>query len=120
MTTWASLTADQQALVESLANSVRGAFTTAASLTKQGQVIAAAYNGGISTILNSLDAGETIPNTSGLSGAQGLAPADLINSVGYLIDLSNPANNTQGGGYNTPFHQALRVKLTGINAAVTA
>ncbi len=120
MATWASLTTEQKATVESFVNAIRGATTTFAGLTKQGQVIGAAWNGGVSTIVQSLDAGEVIPNTSGLDGAQSVAPADVTNFAGYLIDLSNPANNQGGGGYNTAFHQALRVKFSGINAAVTA
>lgn len=120
MATWASLTPEQQNDVESLANALRGAAVTFESLAQQGSIISAAWNGGISTIVNSLGSGEVIPCTSDLVGAQSLAPADVINFAGYLIDLSNTANNTGGGGYNTAFHQALRVKLCGINAAVSA
>lgn len=119
MATWASLTNEQKNAVESLANAVRGAATTMARLTHQAEVIAAAWNGGLGTVVQSLDSDEIIPNTSGLDGAQSLAPADLTNFAGYLIDISNTANTQQGGGYNTPFHQALRVKLTGVNASVT-
>ena len=120
MATYASLTPEQQDSVQSLVNALRAAYIALQAAAKQGQIMGAAWNGGISTIVNSLDAGETIPNTSGYAGAQGLAPADVVNSVGYFIDLSNPSNNTGGGGYNTAFHQALRVKFSGINASVSA
>ena len=119
MATYASLTPAQQDAVQSVANAVRGLQITWQKLATSGQVVAAGWNGGISGIVGSLDAGEVIPNGSGLAGAQGLAPADLTNMVGYLLDASNPSNTQGGGGYNTPFHQALRVKACGINAAIS-
>lgn len=117
MATWASLTPEQQNAVTSLDRAVRGAQAIEAKLMITGQAISAAWNGGISTVVGTLndDATGMIPNTSGLDGAQSLSRADLTNLVGYLIDMSNPANNTGGGGYNTAFHQALRVKASGIN-----
>lgn len=119
MATWASLTQQQQDAAQSMANAVRGLQITWQHLATGGQVVSAAWNGGISDIVNGLDSGEIIPNASGLAGAQGLAKADLINMVGYLIDASNPANVTGGGGYNTAFHAALRVKACGINASLS-
>lgn len=120
MATYASLTADQQALVQSFVNGLRGADIKLQAVMSDALVLGAAWNGGVSTIVQSLDAGETIPNTSGLDGAQGLAPADVTNTAGYFIDMSNSANTVGGGGYNTPFHQALRVKFAGINASINA
>jgi hypothetical protein len=120
MATYASLTAEQKDATQSLVNAIRGATIAFAALAKQGQVVSAAWNGGLSDVVNSLDANEVIPNTSGYAGAQGVSKADVTNFAGYLIDLSDAMNDTGGGGYNTAFHQALRVKFSGINAAVNA
>lgn len=118
MATYASLTDEQKDQVQSVLNAVRSAAAVLANLANQGQAIGAAWDGGIATLVNGLDPTEVIPQTSGLAGAQPVAPADLINFAGYLIDLSNPSNQQASGGYNTPFHQALRVKLCGVNAAI--
>lgn len=120
MATYASLTTEQKDAVQSLVNGLRGADVAIQAVMRQAAVLGAAWNGGISDLVNGLTDGEVIPNTSGLAGAQSVSKADAINSVGYLIDMSNAANNTGGGGYNTPFHQALRVKFAGINASVDA
>ena len=115
MATWASLTDEQRDTVVSLDRAVRGAQTIEAKLMIAAAAIGAAWNGGVGAIVAGLDAGTVIPNTSGLDGAQSLSQADLSNLAGYLVDMSNPANNQGGGGYNTAFHQALRVKASGIN-----
>lgn len=118
MASYESLTAEQKQAIQDLANPVRSADSLVSRVMILGQAISASWNGGVSDLVNSLDDGEVIPNTSGLAGAQGVSKADLINSVGYLIDMSDPANNTPGGGYNTAFHLALRVKFSGINASI--
>ncbi len=118
MAAWADLTPEQQSQVQNLVNPVRSFVAELARVATHGIAASADWNGGTSTIVNSLDADAVIPSTSGLAGAQGLVKADVINMVGYLIDLSNPANNTSGGGYNTAFHRALFVKAAGINASL--
>jgi hypothetical protein len=120
MATWASLTADQKTAVQSVANAVRSLQITWQKLSEGGLIISAAWNGGVSDLVGSLadDATGAIPNDTGLAGAQSLSKADLTNMVGYLIDASNPANSQGGGGYNSAFHQALRIKACGVNAAI--
>ena len=120
MASYESKSDEEKAAIQSVANAARGMYIALQGLADDGQILAAAWNGGISDMVNSLDPAEVIPDTSGLDGAQSISKADLINTVGYFIDLSNPANNQGGGGYNTPFHQALRVKFAGINAAASA
>lgn len=114
MATWASLTPTEQADVQAFMGSLRAFAGDLAILANEGVAVGAAWNGGLSTIVGTLGADEVIPNASGLDGAQGVVPADVANMAGYLIDLSNPANNVGGGGYNTAFHRALMVKLAGI------
>lgn len=118
MATWASYTEDQRTAVQSVVNAVRSIQVAMQKLAEDGQVISAAWNGGISTLVNGLDAGEMVPNGTAYAGAQSLGKADILNLVQYIIDLSNPANAQAGGGYNTPLQQALRVKACGVNAAI--
>lgn len=111
---WSDLTVDEKDKVLNLVNPLRGFSGELAKLSNFGIAISADWNGGVSDIVNSLDATAIIPNTSGLAGAQSLAPADVVNFVGYAINLSDVTNNTGGGGYNTNFHRALEVKMAGI------
>ena len=117
MATWASLTAEQQSAVEGLANSLRSFAQHVAQASDLGVNLGAAWNGGVNAVVASLGSTEIIPNTSGLAGAQALLPADITNFVGYAINISDPANASQGtGGYNSGFIRALAVKLAGYNA----
>ena len=114
MATWTSLSPSQQASVETLANGLRAFMSEQAKLADMGVNLAALWNGGVASIVNSLGSTEVIPNTSGLAGAQDLAPADITNAVGYAINQSDP-NSSQGGvgGYNTSFIRTLAVKMAG-------
>ena len=114
-----SLTASQQAAVQSFATSCRSFAAGLSQLNILAAAIGAEWAGGVSTLVNSLQSGDLIPNTSGLAGSQDLAPADVANLAGYATNISNPNNADQGaGGYNGSFIQALCVKAAGINAAI--
>jgi len=116
MATWASLTNEQQAAVEAVANAERSFSMHMAMAADLGINIAAAWNGGVSTIVGTLGSTEIIPNTSGLAGSQALLPADMTNVAGYAINMSDPSSGQGGtGGYNTGFIRALWVKLAGLN-----
>lgn len=123
MATYASLTPAQQDAVENLVNPLRAFAAQLMHLNVLAARISADWNGGVSTIVGTLDSGETIPNTSALAGAQGLAPADVTNLAGYAINHCDPsrsptANDGTGGGYNSAFIQALAVKAAGIGATL--
>lgn len=111
---WNELTPQEQSQVLDLTNSCRSYAKELAQLANLGDGVGSAWDGGTATVVNSLDSTAVIPNTTSLAGAQDLSPADVTNMAGYAIDLSNPANNQSGGGYNTAFHRALDVKMTGI------
>jgi hypothetical protein len=82
--------------------------------------ISAAWGGGISTLVGDLQSGDIIPNASGLAGAQDFTQADIADLAGYAVNISNPANSSQGtGGYNGSFIAALFVKAAGINATIS-
>lgn len=111
---YSELSVEQQEALQNLVNPLRSFAAELAQLSNLGIGLAAAWNGGIGDIVASLDAEESIPSTSGLTGARDATKEDVLAFIGYAIDLSNTANNTPGGGYNTAFHRALAVKLAGI------
>jgi hypothetical protein len=116
-----SLTASQQQQVQDLTNACRSFMAMLWQLNILGAAIAANWNGGTTTLVQSgLQSGDLIPQTSGLAGAQPLAAADVTNIAGYAINFSNAANASQGtGGYASPFIEALAVKAAGIGNAIT-
>lgn len=117
MPMWDKLGDNEREAVQSLANALRGAAVTMGSLTKQGQVISAAWNSGINGLVGSLDSDEVIPNASGLAGARDLTAAEIVVFVGYMVAISDPSNIKESA-FNKSSDQALRVKLSGINAQV--
>lgn len=124
MSTYASLTLPQQEQVQDLTNNIRSLASLMSEVSILSAAIGASWNGGTSTLVQGLTNTEIIPNTSGLAGAQPLAPADVTNFAGYAITFADPTkspNGTDGtgGGYSSAFIQALRVKLCGINASIT-
>jgi len=73
----------------------------------------------MNTLVGDLSSGDIVPNTSGLAGSQDLLASDITDIAGYAINISNPANASQGtGGYNGSFILALAVKAAGINASI--
>lgn len=115
----AALTSDEQETVLQFVASCRAFAADLGQLNVLGAAIAAGWAGGISTLVNSLDPADLIPNTSGLAGAQPLGKADVANIAGYGTTISNPTNPSQGtGGYNSAFIEALLVKAAGINASI--
>lgn len=114
-----SLTADQQTAVLAFTTNCRSFAAQLAQLNILGAAISAAWAGGISTYVSSLQSGDIIPNVSSLAGSQDLQQADVANIAGYATTISNPANASQGtGGYSSAFIQALLIKAAGINASI--
>lgn len=70
------------------------------------------YNANVSAILASLDAGEIIPNSSGLDGAVSLTKEDLITVTSHVQNmLTNMSTHTSG--FNTAFLRQVWVKFGG-------
>jgi hypothetical protein len=114
-----TLTADQQKAVTDFTLSQRAWAAQLAQLNELGASIGAAWFGGINALVGSLQAGDIIPNTSGLSGSQDLLQADVTNLALWANALSNPANGDQGtGAYASVGIQQTCVKAAGINASV--
>ncbi len=114
-----SLTSPQQEAVQSFTTSVRSFSAQLGQLCVLANAIGAEWSGGVSTLVGDLSGGDVIPNTSGLAGSQDLLASDVSALAGYAINISNPANASQGtGGYNGSFIQSLCVKAAGINASI--
>jgi hypothetical protein len=116
MATYASLTSEQKAAVDELANNVRVFAGELAQLCNHGRAAASKWAGNVENIVGSLTNGTTIPNNSGLNEGQSLTKEQLTNLVGYLMTLSETADN--GGGYNTNYHRSLYVAAAGMLSTI--
>jgi len=105
MATYQSLTIEQQRLLQSFTNTLRAWAGEQARVNNHGAVLDTDYTAQASAIINSLTAGEIIPNTSGLDGAAGIAKEDLISVVAHVQGIL--------AGFNMAGHRQLWVKLAG-------
>lgn len=111
-----SLTVDQQQNVIDFANSCRSWAAMNTRLNILSAAIAAAWSGGISTLVGSLQAADQIPNTSGLAVAQDLQQADVSNLANWATAHCSTTNADQGtGSFNSGLIQAVCIKAAGIN-----
>tara|TARA_R110000772_G_scaffold267971_1_gene393533 strand:- start:7759 stop:8097 length:339 start_codon:yes stop_codon:yes gene_type:complete len=78
MATYASKTQAEKDLVAAFERDFRGWLNQLASLLISARALQASNDApnSVATIVDDLGIGETIPNTSGISGAQGLTEAD--------------------------------------------
>jgi hypothetical protein len=113
-----SLTADQQRAVTDFTLNLRSFASLLAQAVLLGQQINVAYGGGIGTYVNSLQATDVIPNTSGLAGSQDLVQADVGNLAGWAALISNPATAPAAGSYAGALAMGTMVKAAGINATL--
>jgi hypothetical protein len=110
----ATLTADEQAAVIDLANLCRGWASQVMKLNTISASIQNTWAGGVSAMVAKLAAGDLIPNTSGLAGAQPLNQSDITNMANWAGSYSNPSNPTQGtGAFCSPTIQQVCVKAAG-------
>lgn len=114
MALYNSLTAAQQAQVQDCVNGERAFEALMSKLIVVASQINAHWSGGTSTLVNSIT--DTIPNTTGLAGAQGVVAADVANIANDCALIADTTKVQATGGYNSAFEQALRVKFCGINA----
>ena len=105
MATYAELTTEDQALLQSFLNFVRGWSGEQARVNNHGEAANDSYNAQVSAIISSLDAAEVIPNTSGLSGAASIVKEDLVSVVAHVQGILTT--------YNTSGHRELWVKMAG-------
>ena len=114
-----SLTADQQAAVESFTTSLRTWAAQLSVLNILGAAIGAEWYGGVNALVGSLQSGDLVPNASGLAGSQDLTASDVTSLANWAFALSNPASADQGtGAYASVGIQQACVKAAGINASI--
>jgi hypothetical protein len=115
----ATLTTGQQKAVTDFTTSARAWAAQLEQLNVLGASVGAAWFGGINALVGGLQAGDLIPNTSGLAGSQDLTQADVTNLALWAFAHSNPANADQGtGAYASAGIQQTCVKAAGINATI--
>jgi hypothetical protein len=117
MATWASLTQAQKDTVQAVVNPVRALAGNFAQLMNDAKDLGLAWNNGASAIVATLDAGESIPNGTGLADAAPLTKDKLVNLVGYYITVGATPDGSSGS-YNTNYHRAVYLDAAGINAVV--
>lgn len=108
MTTYNNLTAEQKKNLKDFSTVVRPLAGQIGKLMLTFKDAILTYNAIIKPIIDSLDAGEIIPNETGLSGAQ---PVDKQ----ILVDFINAISQVESG-FNTDANRSDWIKLAGINA----
>ena len=109
MATYNSLDSTDRAIVDNTTNLVRGAVSEMARIWNRIKAIADDSNA--VGLVTSLDAGQVIPNTSGLAGADDLTKEELVE----LYNLLNGIRNTN----DTLANRQKMSKSSGINAMMT-
>ena len=108
MATYASLTAEQKALIGQAERWARGAMSSlvayadAADFDLKEQYWLAQAK----PIVDTLDAGQIIPNSSGLAGAVDINKAEMLGAMTWLFGIQDDIDT----------NLAIVVKLIGINA----
>ncbi len=95
MATYDSLTDQEKAGIQNLLLLVRPAQAQILNLGRQLQPAMSIWNGSVSALIATLDAGENIPNTTGLVGAGDVTKENLTNNLmAYVSAVA--ALTTQG------------------------
>lgn len=101
MGTYASLSDEDKNIVGAWERNLRGWANDLARLLVAARVLQASYNasGGAQSIINTLDTGESIPNTSGIDGALSLINdtdwAALITGLNAFVSTYDTAATRQ-------------------------
>ncbi len=106
MATYDSLTPEQKDILGALTTQLRAFAGEFAKTNTKAEVLVDDWNAQVSAIVASLDAGEVIPNVSGLAGAASVTKEEVTNLMGTsLVNLL--------ATYNTSGARELYVKLAG-------
>ena len=106
MATYASLSPSDKAIVDNTSNTIRAACGEMAKIFNHVKAIADDSNA--TNLVLSVDAGDTIPNVSGLAGADDLTRTELVAAYNLLNGIRT-TNDTTG-------NRAAMSKAAGINA----
>lgn len=103
--TYDELTNEQKSVLQDWLNVLRALAGEQARTNNHAAAVDVAYGSQIQDILTALDAGEVLPNTSGLAGAQGLPKEEVISVVAHFQGIRT--------NYDTTGHRQLWTKLCG-------
>ena len=106
MATYASLSTEDQAIVQNTVNLIRAGSGEMARVFNHLKAVADDTNA-VNLVL-SIDAGDTIPNTSGLAGADDMTRTEMV-TLYNLLDAIRATEDTAG-------FRAQASKAAGINA----
>ena len=106
MATYASLSAEDQAVVQNTVNLIRAGAGEVAKVFNHLNAIADDTNA--TALVISVDANDAIPLTAGLAGADSMTRAELVSLYQTLIAMRD--------AYDTPANRAAWSKAAGINA----
>jgi hypothetical protein len=106
MPTYANLTADDRAIVDNVTNTIRAACGEMARIFNHVKAIADDTNA--TGLVTSLDAGQVVPQTSGLAGADTLTREEVISLYNLLAGIRTIND--------TPANRAAMSKAAGVNA----
>ncbi len=112
MATYASLTVEQQNILQNHTNLLRAWAGEQARANNHGSAINSSYNAQVSTILSSLDAGEVIPQTSGLAGSASLTKEEVTTLTSHVQNMLTDMS-THTSGFNTATLRQAWAKATG-------
>jgi len=106
MATYASLSQEEKDLCAAYTNMLRAWAGEQARANNHAAAIDADWVAQISTIINSLDVGEVIPNASGLAGAASLTEGEATTLTSHCQNILTDMS-THSSGFNTAgFRQA--------------
>lgn len=108
MATYASLTAQQKATIAQAEVWMRGAISSLVAYADNADfnLKEQYWLGQVKPIVDSLDAGAVIPNSSGLAGAVDITKGEMVAAIAWLFSIQDDIDT----------NLATVVKLIGINA----
>lgn len=112
MATYAELTTEQQNILQNMTNLCRSWCGEQGRANNHAGAINDDYNAQTVTILALLDAGEVIPQTSGLAGAASLTKEEVVTLVSHIQNILSDMS-THTGGFNTTGLRQAWTKATG-------
>lgn len=112
MATYASLTTEQKNILQDMVNLCRAWAGEQARVNNHADAINTTYNAQVVTILSSLDAGEVVPNTSGLRGAASLTKEEVTTLVSHIQNMLT-GMGTHTSGFNTKTLRQVWAKAAG-------
>lgn len=107
---YSDLSPDQKNSIQDFLKLLRPAAIQFASSAHRASLLGASFDNQVQPVLDLLDAGEEIPNTTNLAGAEGLLKEEVVELSQDVQDI--------GDAFSTPGKQAIYLKACGLNSLV--